>query len=89
MRTLTVRTMPDSVYAQLADWAKENRRSLQEQARHLLEMDVRLRGTSVMEEAAAYRARFSGRNLGNVVEDVRLFTADVRLARSAAGLGLS
>lgn len=71
MKTLTVRNVPDTVYDQLADWARENHRSLQEQARHLLEMNVKLRSPCVLEEAAAYRVRLAGRQLGNVVEDIR------------------
>ncbi len=71
MKTLTVRNVPDTVYEQLADWARENHRSLQEQARHLLEMNVKLRCPCVLEAAAAYRVRLAGRQLGNVVEDIR------------------
>ena len=71
MKTLTVRNVPDTVYSELADWARESHRSLQEQVRHLLEEDVRLRGVSVMESAQAYRAKMVSRELGNVVDDVR------------------
>lgn len=71
MKTLTIRNVPETVHAQLAEWAEDNHRSLQEQARHLLEMNVKLQATCVMEAAAAYRARLAGRKLGNIVEDIR------------------
>ncbi len=71
MKTLTVRNVPDAVYAGLADWARASHRSLQEQVRHLLEEDVRLRGVSVVESAQAYRTKIASRQLGDVVADVR------------------
>ncbi len=71
MKTLTIRNVPEAVHAQLAAWVEENHRSLQEQARHLLEMNVKLQAACVMEKAAAYRVRLGGRQLGNIVEDVR------------------
>lgn len=71
MRTLTIRNVPDTVYSELAEWARESHRSLQEQVRHLLEEDVRLRSLSAMESAQAYRMKIASRTLGNVVEDVR------------------
>ena len=71
MRTLTIRNVPDTVYSELAEWARESHRSLQEQVRHLLEEDVRLRSLSAMESAQAYRMKIASRTLGDVVEDVR------------------
>ncbi len=71
MKTLSIRGVPDEVYSRLAEWAKENRRSLQEQVRYVLEQEVRLNETSVMAAAAEYRVKLAGRDLGNVVEDVR------------------
>lgn len=71
MKTLTIRNVPEAVHAQLTAWAEDNHRSLQEQARHLLEMNVKLQAACVMEAAATYRARLAGRKFGNIVEDVR------------------
>lgn len=71
MKTLTIRKVPDEVYAELADWAAESRRSLQEQVLYIIEEDVKLRRTSVMESAAEYRTRLAGRQLRDVVKDVR------------------
>lgn len=71
MKTLTIRNVPDAVHAELAAWAAESRRSLQEQVLYLIEEDVKLRGGAVMESAADYRARLATRELGNAVQDVR------------------
>jgi hypothetical protein len=71
VKTITVRNVPDTVYSELAAWARGSHRSLQEQVRHLLEEDVKLRGTSIMESAGAYRAKLASRELANVVDDVR------------------
>jgi hypothetical protein len=71
MKTLTVRNVSDTVYLRLADWARTNRRSLQEQVLHVLEQETRLHETSLLEDAAACRARLAGRKLGNVVTDIR------------------
>ena len=71
MKTLTVRKVPDDVYARLTDWAKTNHRSLQEQVRHLLEEEVKLHETGIMEAAANYRTRLEKQQLTDVVEDLR------------------
>jgi plasmid stability protein len=71
MKTLTIRNVPDEVHAELAAWATESRRSLQEQVLYLIEEDVKLRAGTVMESVADYRARLAMRELGNVVQDVR------------------
>ncbi len=70
MRTLTVRNVPDNTYRKLAEWAQENHRSLQEQARHILESEVKLRQNAVMEEASLYRAALAGRPLGDTLADI-------------------
>jgi plasmid stability protein len=72
MKTMTVRNLPDSVYAALAESAQENHRSLQEQVRHILMHDVQLRQRSVCEEAAAYRTKLSDRAVAqDVVQSLR------------------
>ncbi len=71
MRTLTIRKVPDEVYTELAEWATESRRSLQEQVLYIIEEDVKLRRTSVMEAAAEYRTRLAERKIGDVVQDIR------------------
>ena len=70
MRTLTVRNVTDDTYRKLAEWARANHRSLQEQARHILESEVKLRQNAVMEEAAIYRSALAGRPLGNTLAEI-------------------
>jgi len=69
---LTIRDVPDDLYALLKALAERERRSLQQTALVLLGQARRLvdAGGSV-EEARALRARFGGRRLGDVVSDVR------------------
>jgi len=71
MRTLTVRQVPDAVYRGLASWAKANHRSLQEQVRRILEREVSVNGGSTTEEAAAWRRKLAGRDLGSLSTAVR------------------
>lgn len=71
MRTLTVTQILDAVYRGLADWAKANHRSLQEQVRQVLEREVTVHGGSTTEEAAVWRRKLAGRSLGSVVTAVR------------------
>jgi hypothetical protein len=71
MKTLTVRNVPDAVYQKLSDWARGNRRSLQEQLLYLLEEEVKLHHGSVMEAAEEYRTKLRGRQLGNIVGELR------------------
>ena len=71
MKTLTVRNVPDTVYKKLTAWARQNHRSLQEQLQHLLEQEVKLHETSVLEAAGQYRTRLCGRDLGDSVADVQ------------------
>jgi plasmid stability protein len=70
MRTLTVRNVADETYQALTAWAHENHRSLQEQARYILESEVKLRQRAVMEEAARYRSALVGRPLGDSVAEI-------------------
>jgi plasmid stability protein len=71
MKTLTVRNVPDETYEKLAEWARLNHRSLQEQARYVLESEVNLRKNAVMEEVSEYRTRFLGRDLGDTLKEIK------------------
>ncbi len=71
MKSISIRNVPDHVYSVLQDMARMNRRSLQEQIRHLLEQETRLvRGTSTA-RARAWRDSLSTRVLPDVPEMVR------------------
>ncbi|MFZ0131281.1 MAG: hypothetical protein WAK95_01985 [Desulfobacterales bacterium] len=51
--------------------AKENRRSLQEQVKLILEREVKLARRSFLTEAAEWRNRLQKRNLTDTVKSVR------------------
>ena len=95
MKTLTIRNIPAPVYTALAESARAEHRSLQEQVRLILTNDVALRCGSVCEKAAEYRSRLAGRKpQKSVVQDLRqdrgavLFTADEKLRKEAQKRGL-
>lgn len=72
MKTMTIRNLPDPVYDALAENARAEHRSLQEQVRYILMNDVELRSRSVCEKAAEYRAGLAGRKARkSVVTDLR------------------
>jgi hypothetical protein len=71
MKTITVRNIPDDVYDAIAELARRNRRSLQQQVVSLLERARRLHGEPPLVRAAALRERLAGRDLGDTVEEVR------------------
>ncbi len=71
MRSISIRNVPDHVYTVLQDMARMNRRSLQEQIRHLLEQEARLvKGTSTA-RARAWRSRLGSRVMPDVSEMIR------------------
>lgn len=72
MKTLTIRNIPAPVYRALAESARAEHRSLQEQVRLILTNDVALRCGSVCEKATEYRSQLAGRKSQiNVVEELR------------------
>lgn len=70
MKVLTVRNVPDDLYALLTRRAEAHRRSLQQEALMLLER-ARTFDESVIHRARAIRQRLAGRSLGDMVNDVR------------------
>ena len=72
MRTMTIRAIPDDVYDALKRCAKRSHRSLQEQARIILEREMALiRGATAPARARQWRESLKGRRLGDVVADIR------------------
>jgi plasmid stability protein len=71
MKTLTVREVPDAVYAFLKEEAGTNCRSLQEQVRWVLAKETRLRTGDFLDGARRWQGRLAGRNLGDTVADIR------------------
>ncbi len=71
MPVLTIRDVPDDLYALLKRLASRNRRSLQQEALVRLEQ-ARLWDTeSPLLRAQAIRERLAGRDLGDAVAEVR------------------
>ena len=71
MKSLTIRNIPDQVYEKLTGLARRNKRSLQKQIQMVLERESRLGETSCISEARVLRDRFSGREWGDIVKDIR------------------
>lgn len=71
MKTMTVRGLLDEVFEFLRQLAAQNRRSLQEQVKTLLEQDAQLLQASSVGQASAWRTRLAGRAWGNLVDDIR------------------
>ena len=71
MKSISIRNLPDDVYASLQAMAKANRRSLQEQIKHLLEKEVKLVNGSSLVKAAEWRKRLKGRSHSDTVRLIR------------------
>ena len=71
MRAISVRNVPDHIYDELQAMARNNRRSLQEQIKLILEQEVKLANRSFLAGAAEWRKRLQGRGLSNTVTMVR------------------
>lgn len=71
MKTMTVRNIPDDLYEDLKRLARRNRRSIQQQTLVLLQRARLLAGPDPVREAARIRESLCGRDLGDVVADVR------------------
>jgi len=71
MKAFSIRNIPDHVYAGLQVLAKDNRRSLQEQIKLILEKEVELCAGSFMTGAAGWRKQLQNRNRSDTVASVR------------------
>lgn len=71
MRTLTVREVPDEVYAVLKLEAEATHRNLREQVRWVLAKEVRLRTGGFLDAARRWQCKLSRRALGGTVADIR------------------
>ena len=71
MKAISIRNVPDQLYAGLQAMAKKNRRSLQEQIKLILEQEVKLSNRSFLAGAAEWRRRLEGRNQSDTVKLVR------------------
>ena len=71
MKAISIRNVPDHIYTGLQVMAKNNRRSLQEQIKLILEQEVELGNRSFLAAAADWRKRLEGRDLSDAVKTVR------------------
>ena len=71
MAVLTIRDIPEDLYAILKRLAARNRRSLQQEAIVQLDQARERAGESPVERARAMRRQLAGRDLGNTVEEIR------------------
>lgn len=71
MKTLTVREVPDEVYAVIREEASTNQRSIQEQVRYILTKEAHLRRGGFGAAARQWRAKLAGREMGDTVKDIR------------------
>jgi len=71
MKAISIRNVPDNLYAGLQVMAKKNRRSLQEQIKLILEQEVKLANRSYLTAAAEWRKRLQRRSLIDTVKSVR------------------
>ena len=71
MKVITIRNVPDDLYRVITRIAKRNRRSIQQQVLTIIERVRILDNESPVEKAMEIRKRFSGRKLGNTVEEIR------------------
>jgi len=71
MKAISIRNVPDHIYAGLQIMAKANRRSLQEQIKVILEQEIKLSNRSFVAGAAQWRKRLQERNLSDTVKTVR------------------
>jgi plasmid stability protein len=71
MRAISIRNIPDDVYAGLQAMAKTNRRSLQEQVKLILEQEIKLTKRSFLADAADWRKSLKTRKFNDTVKDVR------------------
>jgi plasmid stability protein len=71
MKAISLRNVPDHIYAGLQVMAKKNRRSLQEQIKLILEQEIELDNRSFLASAAHWRKKLQDRDLHDTVELVR------------------
>ena len=71
MAAITVRNIPEDLYATLKTLAEKNHRSLQQQILTILESVRGLNVRSPIDRADAIRDRLAGRDFGSIVADIR------------------
>ena len=71
MKAISLRNVPENVYAGLQAMAQANRRSLQEQVKLILEQEVNMANRSFLTNAADWRKRLEKRAIKDTVKSIR------------------
>ncbi len=71
MKTLTIRSIPESLYEAIRRMARRERRSIQQQVLVLLDRGRVMDQESPLVAAWALRERLAGRELGDTVAEIR------------------
>jgi plasmid stability protein len=71
MASLSLRGIPDEVYEGLRELAALNHRSMQEQARLMLEREVRGARPQMLVSVHQWRDRLQGRSFPDLLDDLR------------------
>ena len=72
MKALSIRNLPDDIYLAFSQMCAQNQRSMQEQARLMIEREVRLAASPGLSVAKQWRERLANRVLGDTVQDMQL-----------------
>ena len=71
MKAISIRNVPDNMYKALQQMAKQNRRSLQEQIKFILEQELKLSDRSFLARAAEWRRLLKGHKFRDIEKMVR------------------
>ena len=71
MKSISIRSVPETVYTGLQEMAQANHRSLQEQIKFILEQEVNLVKGSSLATAARWRKQLKGRKFTDTVKMIR------------------
>ena len=71
MKSVSIRNVPETVYAALQEMARANHRSLQEQIKCILEQEVSLVKGSPLAAAANWRKQLKERKFTDTVKMIR------------------
>jgi hypothetical protein len=71
MKAISVRGIPNDVYAGLVALASENGRSLQQQVKLILEKEAKLYKIGTLNRMKSWRRKLSNRDWGNISDEIR------------------
>lgn len=71
MKAISVRNISDSLYEDLREMAQKNHRSMQEQIRYLLALEVKITKTPCVASAKKWRKKLAGRQHSSTTQLIR------------------